>query len=180
MTELTAAIAVTARIVMACVFLVSSTAKARKSSAFVETLTEWGVAPRRAARALAWAVIAAEFVIGACLATGIEIGAAALAALALLGIFTTAAAWQIYRGQATSCNCLGVLQRLGPRVLMRNFGLMILAAQVVMVSFAPSSLLGPSLLRLAPALTALGLVVLAAASWELSKVQREVIPRRGQ
>jgi uncharacterized membrane protein YphA (DoxX/SURF4 family) len=183
MIDMTEAIAATLRFLIASVFLISSIAKARRASAFVETIIDWGLAPRRVARILAWAVIAAELSVGICLVTGIATGAAAIAALALLGIFTSVAAWQILHGQRASCNCFGFLQRLGPRVLMRNVGLMILTAQLAVVSFsAPGDgdPVGTWLLHLTPAVTALGLAVLTAASWELSAFERAVIPRRGQ
>lgn len=166
------------RLFLGSVLVVAGIAKARKRTSFERTLVDWGLRP---AQVIALVVITSELVLGMALLAGLALPIAAIATFALLGLFTMAALWQLVRKREAACNCFGFLQSLGPDVLLRNVGLMILALEVgVIGSSTGEGLIGSVVLRIWPVATWVGIALVAIASWKIAKIEQRAAPWRSQ
>jgi hypothetical protein len=121
-----------ARLVLAVMFSVAAVAKLADRDGFRRALREFHV-PGRLARPLALFVPTAELAVAAGLVTTRLAWSAALAALALLLLFSTAIGAGLSLDYSLECRCFGQLgeARLGWRTLLRNVVLAGLAAFVV-------------------------------------------------
>lgn len=121
-----------ARLVLAATFLISSVAKMADKTAFRRALVDFGLPPR-AAEPLHLALPIAEIAIALALLGATSSWAAALAALVLLVLFTTAIAINLAKGRTPACHCFGELGdgAVSRRTLMRNALLAILAGLIL-------------------------------------------------
>jgi peroxiredoxin len=117
-------------IMLATVFLTGAIAKTLDLGASRESIVAFGV-PAGAAGPVGWAVICSELATGTALL--LDPTAGGVAALALLAIFSAAAAANLTGGRTPECNCFGRLSRgpIGPATLARNALLASLAGYVV-------------------------------------------------
>src|SRR3989442_14773597 len=120
-----------ARLALALVLAAAAAAKLLDVRGAREAMRAFG-APAGLAPALAVLVPPAELAVAVLLVPASTAAPAAAAGLVLLAAFTVAAGANLARGRAPECNCFGVLSRgpVGPRTLVRNGGLMALAAFV--------------------------------------------------
>jgi uncharacterized membrane protein YphA (DoxX/SURF4 family) len=84
-------------------------------------LPEWGVL--FVARTLPWF----ELALGVVLITGLALHYAAMAAAGLLGVFFTLMIVSFARGLTIDCGCFGPGEALGPKTLLRDGTLLLLA-----------------------------------------------------
>jgi uncharacterized membrane protein YphA (DoxX/SURF4 family) len=84
-------------------------------------LPEWGVL--FVARTLPWF----ELALGVVLITGLALRYAAMAAAGLLGVFFTLMIVSFARGLTIDCGCFGPGEALGPKTLLRDGTLLLLA-----------------------------------------------------
>lgn len=96
------------RVLVAMVFALAATTKARDLDAFHRTLRDFRVAGDRAARRLAPVVVALEalVVVLTVVSPGTAV-AGSLLAIALLAVFTVVLAGARVRGSTVGCNCFG-------------------------------------------------------------------------
>ena len=114
---------------LAAVLLAAALAKLRDRDTAREAVAAFGV-PDRAATAVACTLITVELTVGAALLAPRSRDAAAWAALALLLAFTAVVAVALARGKRHACSCFGGKAPIGPITLLRNGGLVALAAAV--------------------------------------------------
>jgi peroxiredoxin len=161
------------RLLPAIVFAAAGAAKLADPAGLRETAVRFGL-PRTLAPA-AILLPVAELAVAAMLLPARLAWAGALAALALLLVFTAAVAAQLARGRRPECNCFGAVRSrpIGPETLGRNGALLACAAAVVAAGRGGS---GPSAIAWAgePLTAAVaGLSVLATAqAWLLVVVLR--------
>lgn len=107
------------RVALAAVFGLAAWAKLTDFPRWRQSLDQHGLGPA-VSGGVAWLVPVLEAgVAGGLLAPGAAWGAA-VAALALLAVFTAAGARALATGRAARCACFGRWGRLGPRALARN------------------------------------------------------------
>jgi thiol-disulfide isomerase/thioredoxin len=130
-------VAVVARLVLAGVFAVAGAAKLVDRAGTRAGLSEFGV-PRRLVGTAAVAVPLAELAVAALLVPSATAAAGAIAALALLGLFSAAVAVNLARGRSPECHCFGQLHSApaSTATLARNAVLAALAIVVVASSTA--------------------------------------------
>lgn len=121
-----------ARLVLAAVFVVAGLAKLTDPDTTREMLTGFGVR-RNILTAAAVALPLFELAVAAALVAPSAAFAGALAALALLALFTGVIIFNLSRGRRPICNCFGQIDPapIGPKTLARNAGLAALALLVV-------------------------------------------------
>ncbi len=165
------------RVLLAAVLATAAMAKLADSTALRATVVRFGV-PRWASPA-AILLPVTELAVAALLLPARFAWVGALAALALLVVFTAAIASQLARGRRPDCNCFGTVHAkpIGPATLIRNGALLSAAAFIVVTGRYGA---GPSAIAWArdPLLAAIGgLALLAAAQAALLVV---LLRRHGQ
>lgn len=120
------------RIALASMFVVAAIAKLADRGGSRSAVVAFG-APEWLAPGLAFALPAAELVSAALLLPASTAVAGAALGLGLLTLFTAAIGVRVARGEAPDCHCFGQLHSspAGPRTLIRNAALSILAAVAV-------------------------------------------------
>jgi uncharacterized membrane protein YphA (DoxX/SURF4 family) len=96
-------------------------------------LPEWGVIA--VARTLPWF----EMLLGVVLIIGIALRYASIAGAALLGFFFFLMAISYARGLQIDCGCFGPGEALGPKTLVRDGTLVMLAIALAVLAMRPSS-----------------------------------------
>ena len=91
-------------------------------------LPEWGVVAL--ARTLPWF----ELILGLALISGLALRYASVAGAALLGVFFVIMAISYARGMAIECGCFGPGEALGPKTLLRDGTLVLLAIALAVLS----------------------------------------------
>jgi uncharacterized membrane protein YphA (DoxX/SURF4 family) len=91
-------------------------------------LPEWGVTTL--ARTLPWF----ELILGLALISGLALRYASVAGAALLGVFFVIMAISYARGMAIECGCFGPGEALGPKTLLRDGTLVLLAIALAVLS----------------------------------------------
>lgn len=151
-------LSVVARILVGLLLLWAAAAKLRR----LEDLPDWLVAyglPARVARPAAWAVMAAEAVIGVMLVAGLALPASAYAAVGLGVVFVAALAQVRLRGvERLRCGCFGASEGRTTLLLLRAAGFTALAA---LAAFTEGSEISAS--RDTLVLVALGVLAVAVA-----------------
>lgn len=126
------AVVVIASIVLAGIFIVSGSAKARDLGVTATAAASLGV-PASLARPVARLLPVVELALAAALLVGLLVSAlrriAAIGAVLLLGAFTVAMARTLRRGQAPMCRCFGALgeRPISTETIVRNLALAALA-----------------------------------------------------
>jgi uncharacterized membrane protein YphA (DoxX/SURF4 family) len=95
-------------------------------------LPEWGVVTL--ARTLPWF----ELILGLALISGLALRYASVAGAALLGVFFVIMAISYARGMAIECGCFGPGEALGPKTLLRDGTLVLLAIALAVLSMRRS------------------------------------------
>ncbi len=95
-------------------------------------LPEWGVITL--ARTLPWF----ELVLGLALISGLALRYASVAGAGLLGVFFVIMAISYARGMAIECGCFGPGEALGPKTLLRDGTLVLLAIALAVLSMRRS------------------------------------------
>jgi uncharacterized membrane protein YphA (DoxX/SURF4 family) len=155
-----------ARILVGLLLLWAAAAKLRRREDLPDWLTAYGL-PARYARPVAWAVMAAEAVVGALLLFGLALPATAYAAV-LLGVgFVAALAQARLRGvERLRCGCFGASEGRTTHLLLRAVGFTALALLAAFgggldVSASSETVVAVVLVVLAAAVVILSLLVLA-------------------
>ncbi|MEU2036853.1 peroxiredoxin family protein [Nocardia amamiensis] len=148
------------RLALCAVFGLSAWGKLADRSATRQAVGDFGV-PLRWVPAVAWGLPIAEAVIAVVALVPWVSGVAAVAALLLLGVFTVVIARLLRRGERPSCSCFGTASAapIGPKTLVRNAALLVLAAAVGM-----GAVTHPRVPMGLPADDAIGCAVVAAFS----------------
>ena len=154
------------RLLLAAVFLAAGVAKLRDLPGSRRAVGEFGV-PARAAVVLGTLLPLAELAITGALIAGPTGSWGALAALALLLLFSVAIAWNLSHGRAPDCHCFGQLHSspASRRTVARNLGLAALAF-----------LLAAGLGALAPATAIAGVGIAALVAGPLPAWLRQGAP----
>jgi uncharacterized membrane protein YphA (DoxX/SURF4 family) len=128
---------VAARLALALVLALAGISKLAAQPEARKAMAEFG-APERLVPSLAVAVPLAELAAAAALLPGGAVTWGGLGALGLLLVFTAAIAFNVARGRRPDCRCFGALHRgtTGPRSLIRNAALLVVAAFIVVASLA--------------------------------------------
>lgn len=118
-----------ARAVLAAIFIFAALAKATSQEQAAATLREFSL-PQPLAKIAAYGLPIAELAIGVLLVPTATASVAATAAFILLTCFSIVIAANLLRGKRPSCNCFGQakVKPIGPRTLVRNVSLMLIAA----------------------------------------------------
>lgn len=157
-----------ARVVLGCVFLVSTVSKLRGRAAFRAfrlSLRELSVLPRAWVTPAAALTAGAELCVVLLLLTGSTTVLGSALAVVLLAGFSAAIAISLRRGVRAPCRCFGRTSRpLGVPHLARNALLLVVAASAVAASLAAPAASG------AAALHPAGAAVAAAAGLALALV----------
>src|SRR5919109_26358 len=126
------AILLSARLILAAVFVVAGVAKLADREGTVEAVTAFGV-PSRLGGVVAGPLPLFELAAGALVVASDTARAGAVVAAALLVCFCVAIARSLVRGEAPDCHCFGQLHSspAGPWTLVRNFALMAVAGFVI-------------------------------------------------
>ena len=95
-------------------------------------LPEWGVTTL--ARTLPWF----ELILGLALISGLALRYASVAGAGLLGVFFVIMAISYARGMAIECGCFGPGEALGPKTLLRDGTLVLLAIALAVLSMRRS------------------------------------------
>jgi peroxiredoxin len=171
------ALLLAARLILAAVFAVSGISKLFDLSGSQAAMRSFGV-PERFTRAGGVALPIVELVIAILLIPAATARWGALLALILLAIFIAGVSYSLSRGRKFDCHCFGQLttSEIGPRTLVRNGILAVLAAFVTISGFANNNP-GPDLTDVFQGLSAfewvilvIGVILLAAlagVSWLL-------------
>ncbi len=155
-----------ARIVVGLLLLWAAAAKLRRREDLPDWLTAYGL-PARVARPAAWAVTAAEAVVGVLLLGGLALPASAYAAVALGVAFVAALAQARLRGvERLRCGCFGASEGRTTHLLLRAAGFTALAVLAAFgggleVSASADTVMLVALTVLTVAVVLLGLLVLA-------------------
>ena len=114
------------------IFAFAAFAKLRDLRAMARTLTQFGV-PQPWTRPASYVVAGSELLVAAALLPVATARYAALAALALLILFTAAVSYNLARGRKPACNCFGEISSrpIGPSTVVRNLVLGVAAALIV-------------------------------------------------
>lgn len=117
-------VAVVARVLLAAVFAAAGTAKLADRAGIRRAVEEFGT-PMRFAAPVALLLPLVELAVAGLLLPSTTAGAAVVAALALLAVFTAAVAVSLLRGRAPDCHCFGQLHSAPAswKTLVRNAGL---------------------------------------------------------
>jgi Methylamine utilisation protein MauE len=155
------------RLVVGVVLLAAAAGKLRLGRALPELLAAYGI-PRPLRGVAALALVTAEALVGALLLVGIRVDVAALAALALGGVFVAAVLMARARGtRRLRCGCFGAAERSWAWVLLRALGFTALAGlaafgdELGLASPSRDTLVLAAIAVLALAVVALGVLVLA-------------------
>jgi uncharacterized membrane protein YphA (DoxX/SURF4 family) len=160
------ALSTIARIVVGLLLLWAAALKLRRREDLPDWLTAYGV-PARYARETAWAVTAAEAVVGVLVLFGIALPLSAYAAVALGAVFVVALAHARLRGvERLRCGCFGASEGRTTHLLARAGGFTALAlvaafAGGVEISASPETVVAAVLVVLSGAVVLLALLVLA-------------------
>lgn len=155
-----------ARIVVGLLLLWAAASKLRRREDLPDWLTAYGL-PARYARQTAWAVTAAEAVIGVLLLFGIALPLSAYAAVALGVVFVAALAQARLRGvERLRCGCFGAQEGRTTHLLLRAGGFTGLALVAALgvgldVSASSDTVVAAALVLLSSAVVVLTLLVLA-------------------
>ncbi|WP_454194479.1 TlpA family protein disulfide reductase [Nocardia sp. Marseille-Q1738] len=164
------------RLCLCVVFGLSAWGKLADRSAARQAMGDFGV-PLRWVPAVAWGLPIAEAMIAIGVVLPWVSGAAAVAALLLLGVFTVVIGRLLRRGERPSCSCFGTASAvpIGPKTLVRNGVLLALAAAV-----GVGALTHPRVPMGSPVDDAIGCAVVAALSAVLAWLagQLRVLRRR--
>jgi peroxiredoxin len=120
---------VLARVITAFVLVFAAAAKlVQGASSFRDTVVDLGI-PSRLARPVTVALIPVEVAIAALLLPGATAWWGALAAVGVLGAFTTVIAVNLAKGRRPACNCFGQIssEPIGTPTLVRNAALLSIA-----------------------------------------------------
>ena len=125
---------------LAAVFLSAGLAKLARFSPSRETAVALGV-PERLGGLAVLAVCAAELAIAGLLLAASTAAVGAVAALALLLVFSLLVARALARGETPDCNCFGALSQgpVGRGTIARNAGLAVLAAVPLVIGTGDSA-----------------------------------------
>jgi uncharacterized membrane protein YphA (DoxX/SURF4 family) len=160
------ALSTIARIVVGLLLLWAAAAKLRRREDLPDWLTAYGV-PARWARETAWAVTAAEAVVGVLVLFGIALPLSAYAAVALGVVFVAALARARLRGvERLRCGCFGASEGRTTHLLARAGGFTALALVAafgggIEVSASSETVVAAMLVLLSGAVVLLALLVLA-------------------
>ena len=137
------ALAVSARLVLGTVFLLSAITKLASPGQFAKDVRSYRVIPELLATPFAWGLTFAELAVAALLLTGLLASWAAAAAAVMLIAFMMAVASAMARGFKLSCGCFGILYRekVGWSTQLRD-GTLLLAALVVLAKDDGSMAIG--------------------------------------
>lgn len=155
-----------AQIVVGLLLLWAAAAKLRRREDLPDWLTAYGV-PARWARETAWAVTAAEAVVGVLVLFGIALPLSAYAAVALGVVFVAALAQARLRGvERLRCGCFGASEGRTTHLLARAGGFTALALVAafgggIEVSASSDTVVAALLVLLSGAVVLLALLVLA-------------------
>ncbi len=160
-------VVISARLILAAVFLIAAYSKVRKLSMLAETMVELGL-PKRMANPASFAFVCLEGIVGSLFALGILPRIASVAAAGLIVAFMGASLLAMNARRIIRCSCFGDPDDvLGPRTLVRatllGIPVLIYASQ-----WRPTS----SLLGLGPPLSDLiainlAIVAVLGARWAL-------------
>lgn len=127
-----AALGLAARLLLALVFAVAGAAKLRDRTGTRVTLEAFGV-HGRLVRTLAVALPVAELAVAGLLVPASTSIYGALAAFALLSLFSVVVAWNLAHGRTPDCHCFGQLHSAptSRKTLARNVALMVMAVAVL-------------------------------------------------
>jgi hypothetical protein len=161
------------RLTLGIVFALSGITKLANVHAFVASVGDFRLLPRRLVAPFAVGVVAAELASAAALLRGIGVEAAAVVVLVLLAIFTTALVRSLSRGRTVVCRCFGELsaRSLSWTAVLRNGLLLALAAATVVSAWIdgdqppPSGDVAAVLLLVLGSLAVLALVGEAGAAF---------------
>jgi uncharacterized membrane protein YphA (DoxX/SURF4 family) len=160
------ALSTIARIVVGLLLLWAAAAKLRRREDLPDWLTAYGV-PARWARETAWAVTAAEAVVGVLVLFGIALPLSAYAAVALGVAFVAALAQARLRGvERLRCGCFGASEGRTTHLLARAGGFTALALVAafgggIEISASSDTVVAAMLVLLSGAVVLLALLVLA-------------------
>lgn len=155
-----------ARIVVGLLLLWAAASKVRRREDLPDWLAAYGL-PARYARQTAWAVTAAEAVVGFLLLFGIALPLSAYAAVALGVVFVAALAQARLRGvERLRCGCFGAQEGRTTHLLLRAGGFTGLALVAALgleldVSASSDTVVAAALVLLSSAVVVLTLLVLA-------------------
>src|SRR2546430_3688445 len=126
------AILLSARLILAAVFVVAGLAKLADRDGTAEAVSAFGV-PGRLGGIVAGVLPAAELAAGVLLVFSVTARIGAAVGAALLVSFCVAIARSLVRGEAPDCHCFGQLHSspAGPWTLARNVGLVALSGLVI-------------------------------------------------
>lgn len=151
-------LSVVARILVGLLLLWAAAAKLRRRDDLPDWLGAYGL-PARLAQPAAWAVMAAEAVVGVLLLAGLALPASAYAAVGLGAVFVAALAQARLRGvERLRCGCFGASEGRTTLLLLRAVGFTALAA---LAAFAEGSNVSAS--RDTLVLVALGVLTVVVA-----------------
>jgi uncharacterized membrane protein YphA (DoxX/SURF4 family) len=127
------------RVVLGAVFVYAAYTKLRDPWAIFamsidsyKLLPEWGVIA--VARTLPWF----ELLLGVVLIIGVGLRYASVAGASLLGVFFLLMAISYARGLQIDCGCFGPGEALGPKTLLRDGTLVMLAIALAVLALRPS------------------------------------------
>jgi uncharacterized membrane protein YphA (DoxX/SURF4 family) len=155
-----------ARIVVGLILLWAAAAKLRRRDDLPDWLTAYGL-PARNAREIAWAVMAAEVVVGMLLLLGVAMPFPAYAAVALGVVFLAALGQARLRGvERLRCGCFGASEGKTDHLLLRAGGFTALALVAAFgggleLSASSDTVVAAVLVLLSGAVVLLTLLVLA-------------------
>jgi uncharacterized membrane protein YphA (DoxX/SURF4 family) len=131
------------QIALGAVFVAAAIPKIADPPAFAHMIYNYRLMPGGLVNALALVMPWIELVVGILLVAGVWRREAALVAAALLLVFLGAIGWNLARGHAVDCGCFDV-RSVGKTpeqlltemkwVLLRDVGLLLLAAQVLLAT----------------------------------------------
>jgi uncharacterized membrane protein YphA (DoxX/SURF4 family) len=131
------------QIALGAIFVAAALPKIADPPAFAHMIYNYRLMPGAFVNALALLMPWVELVVGVLLIAGVWRREAALVAVLLLLVFLVAIGWNLARGHAVDCGCFDVRsagktpeQLLSDMkwVLLRDLGLLLLAAQVILAT----------------------------------------------
>ena len=133
------------RIGLGGICLLAGLEKARAPRAFFRGVESYRIVPRSLAPPVGAALIGAELVLGGLLVSDVAPTVAAIAAIALFGLFAAALAVSLARSNRSPCHCFGAseVETISPLALARALGLTGLAVALLVLALGdPGSLTG--------------------------------------
>ena len=136
------------QIALGAIFIAAAIPKIADPPAFAHMIYNYRLMPGGLVNALALVMPWIELVVGILLVAGVWRREAALVAAALLLVFLGAIGWNLARGHAVDCGCFDVrsagktpeqLLTEMKWVLLRDVGLLLLAAQVLLATSPETS-----------------------------------------